>query len=216
MKRWPILVSFILFVGLCASATFWAMQVIKPASRPVAFPKPSAKIEVDPETALALFGGRSAPTAVASNFQLKGVVVANNPLESVAILVADSKPAEAVRVNSEVMPGVTVSEVHPQYVLLSDGGVMKRVELPASAPQMHVDSPLGMAQPSPTPAGIIAQNLNMAPPPPPPPQNQLSQNSPPQNSPDEAQLQAPNPPPSMPPRGGHQKPHKMKPNLNNE
>ena len=160
MKRWPILVSFVLFVGLCASATFWGMQLFKPVVRPVAFPKPSTKTEVDPEAALGLFGGRAAPAAVASNFQLRGVVVAKNPLESVAILAADSKPAEAVRVNFEIMPGVTVKEVHSQYVLLSDGGVMKRVELPEPTPQ-----PIGIVQPT-------AAAPNLAPPPPPAPQNQ--------------------------------------------
>jgi general secretion pathway protein C len=181
MKRWPILVSFILFVGLCASATFWAMQLFKPAVRPVAMPKVSNKVDVDPEAALELFGGRAVAVAAASNFQLKGVVVARNALESVAILVADSKPAEAVRVNAEVIPGVTVKEVHSQYVLLSDGGVVKRVELPAAAQQSRVDSPVGMIQaPVVAPAG--APNL----PPPPPPQNAAGQDSaaqapPPQN-----------------------------------
>jgi general secretion pathway protein C len=193
MKRWPILVSFILFVGLCASATFWAMQLFKPAVRPVAMPKQSSKVDVDPEAALELFGGRAVAVAAASNFQLKGVVVAKNAVESVAILVADSKPAEAVRVNAEVIPGVTVKEVHSQYVLLSDGGVVKRVELPASAQQSRIDSPIGMIQapamspPSPPPSlPVGAPNLPLPPqnavgqdsaaqvPPPPPPQNPAS------------------------------------------
>lgn len=167
MKRWPILVSFVLFVGLCASAAFWAMQLFKPAVRPVAMPVQSNKIEVDPEAAIGLFGGRATAVAAASNFQLKGVVVSKNALESVAILVADSKPAEAVRVNSEVMPGVTVKEVHPQYVLLSDGGVVKRVELPATAPQMRVDSPMGMIQPPQAGSPVGAPNMPSPPPPPP-------------------------------------------------
>jgi general secretion pathway protein C len=166
MKRWPIFVSFVLFVGLCASATFWAMQLFKPATRPVAIPKSAGKPEVGLEAALGLFGGRAMAVAAVSNFQLKGVVVAKNALESIAILVADSKPAEAVRVNAEVIPGVTVKEVHSQYVLLLDGGVVKRVELPSTASPTKVDSPLGAtpqipaAAPTPTSAG--------APPPPPP------------------------------------------------
>jgi len=173
MKRWPILVSFVLFVGLCASATFWAMQLFKPATRPVAVPRQSNKVEVDPEAALGLFGGRAAAVAAASNFQLKGVVVSKNALESVAILVADSKPAEVVRVNAEVIPGVTVKEVHSQFVLLSDGGVVKRVELPASTSQTRVESPIGMTPPPAagppsvpyqTPLPVGAPNLAPAPP----------------------------------------------------
>ncbi|MFI4941172.1 MAG: hypothetical protein ACHP7O_12635, partial [Burkholderiales bacterium] len=97
MKRWPILVNFILFVGLCMSGTFWAMQLFKPAARPVVAPTQRIAA-VNAEAAAGLFGGRPAAVAVASNFQLKGVVAADNALESVAILAADGKPAEAVRV----------------------------------------------------------------------------------------------------------------------
>jgi general secretion pathway protein C len=142
MKRWPVLLSFVLFVGLCASVTFWAMQFMKPAPRPVALPRANTKVQIDPEAVLALFGGRAEPVAVVSNYQLRGVVVAKHADESVAILSADSKPAEAIRVNAEVAPGVTVKEVHQQYVLLSEGGVTKKVELPVNAIQMRNDPPV--------------------------------------------------------------------------
>ncbi len=169
MKRWPILLSFILFVGLCVSGTFWAMQLFKPAVRPVAAPKQQAMTEVNPEVAVDLFGGRPVAAAATSNFQLKGVVVARNAAESVAILVPDGKPAVAVRVDSEAVPGVRVTEVHAKYVLLSEGGAIKRVELPASAQQSHPDSPLGAPQmppPMPPPMqpntngqGLVPQNI---------------------------------------------------------
>jgi len=177
MKRWPIIVSFVLFVGLCASATFWTMQLFKPAPRPVAIPKPAGKPELGLEAALGLFGGRATAVAAASNFQLKGVVVAKNALESVAILVADSKPAEAVRVNAELMPGVTVKEVHSQYVLLLDGGVVKRVELPATAPQTRAESPLGAAPQTPAaaPTGMSTPVPGGAPNAPSPPPNPAGQ-----------------------------------------
>lgn len=154
MKRWPVLLSFLLFVGLCASVTFWAMQFMKPSTRPVALPKANAKIQLDPEAAIALFGGRAEAVATVSNFQLHGVVVAKHPDESVAILSADGKPAEAIRINTEVTPGVTVKEVHQQYVLLSEGGVSKKVELPVNAVQMRADapiSPVGIQPVAPTP-----------------------------------------------------------------
>jgi len=77
-------------------------------------------------------GGRSS-FAVAGNFQLKGVVVASDPAESVAILAASGKPPRAFSTNAEVVPGVTVKEVHNSYVLLSESGVIKRVELPENA-----------------------------------------------------------------------------------
>ena len=160
-KRWSTVASFILFIGLCASVTFWALQLFKPVARPVAAPKIQRTVEIDPVAANDLFGGRAAAVVPTSNFQLKGVVVSRNPLESVAILVADGKPAVAVRVNAEASPGVVVKEVNAKYVLLSEGGMVKRVELPAVAQQIRVEPPVGtrpqepVIQPPLQPNGVL-------------------------------------------------------------
>jgi general secretion pathway protein C len=132
MKRWPLIASFVLFIALCMSAAYWAIQLLKPPVRAVAAPPQTAQPAPKLDAAAGLFGGRSS-FAVAGNFQLKGVVVAGNPAESIAILAANGKPAQSVRTNEEVMPGVTVREVQRGYVLLSEGGVVKRVELPEKA-----------------------------------------------------------------------------------
>lgn len=154
MKRWTLLASFVMFIALCASATYWALQLFRPAVRPVAAAPPAAKPEPKLDAAAGLFGGRPAAFAVASNFELKGVVVASNAGESVAIVSADGKPAQAVGVDSEVMPGVTIKEVTRQFVLLSEGGVVKRVELPESAKsQVRMEmAPPAPATPVPPPA----------------------------------------------------------------
>ncbi|MFC7516292.1 type II secretion system protein N [Herbaspirillum sp. GCM10030257] len=133
MKRLPLAVSFVLFVLLCASIAYWGMQLFKPPLRPVAAPPKAAAPEVRPDAATALFGGRAAPTQAASNYQLRGVVFSGNARDSIAILSADGKPPQAVRVDMEILPGVTVKEVHRGYVLLSDNGTTKRVELPEDA-----------------------------------------------------------------------------------
>ncbi len=130
MRRWPLFTSFLMFVALCMSAAYWAMQFIKPAARTFAAPPPAALPLPKLDAAANLLGGRVA-VAVATNYQLKGVLVGINPADSVAILSANNKPAKAVRVNAEVMPGVIVKEVQRGYVLLSDGGAIKRVDLPA-------------------------------------------------------------------------------------
>ncbi len=131
-KRLPMITSFVLFIALCISAAYWAMQLYKPAARPVAA-LPMADLPApNPESAASLFGGHST-AVVASNFQLKGVVMASNPEESVAILAANGKPAQAIRTNAEVVPGVTVKEVQRDHVLLSEGGMIKRVDLPQDA-----------------------------------------------------------------------------------
>ena len=140
MKRWPLLVSFVLFIALCVSATYWGMQFYKPPARAVAAPPPAVQAPPDPRAAVVLFGGRQGPVAVATNYQLRGVVSAGVSGESIAILAADGKPADAVRANREIQPGVIVKEVHPRYVLLQENGVIKRVELPEDAKGVSVDT----------------------------------------------------------------------------
>ena len=132
MKRWPLITSFVLFIALCVSVAYWAMQLFNPPLRAVAAPPQANQPAPRLDAAASLLGGRS-NAAVAGNFQLKGVVVASNPAESIAILAANGKPARAIRVDADVVPGVTVKEVNRRYVLLSVGGVITRVELPENA-----------------------------------------------------------------------------------
>ncbi|AIY43759.1 General secretion pathway protein C [Collimonas arenae] len=128
-KRLPEFISLLLFMLLCACTAYWVMQLIKPPVRPVAAPPPAEDAQVDVTLAAGLFGGRGTVT-VASNYQLLGVVAAKKDGESVAILSADGKPPQAVRQGKELLPGTSVKEVHATYVLLSEGGVLKRVMLP--------------------------------------------------------------------------------------
>ncbi len=128
MKRAPLITSFILFIALCASATYWAMQFIKPAQRAVVAPPQASPAEPSLDAAASLFGS-SSTLAVASNIQLKGVVVSSNPNESVAILLVNGKPAQSVRVGAEIMQGTTVKEVYSDHVLLSENDALKRVDL---------------------------------------------------------------------------------------
>lgn len=142
MKRLPAPASFILFIALCASIAYWAMQLFKPQARPVAAPPPAAQPAANIDAAAGLFGGRSS-VAVASNYQLRGVVVSGNADESVAILATEGKPAQAIRANMEIAPGVKVQEVHRGYVVLSEHGVPKRVELPQESKSQAGADPAG-------------------------------------------------------------------------
>jgi len=129
-KRMPGLVSLVLFMLLCACTTYWIMQLVKPPSRTVAAPPQEDAPKIDISQAAGLFGGSGAVAVVASNYQLLGVVVAQNPVESVVILSANGKPAQSIRIGKEVLPGVSIREVHQTYVLVSEGGVLKRLILP--------------------------------------------------------------------------------------
>ena len=157
MKRLPLITSFILFIALCASAAYWAMQLFNPPQRAVATPPKTSRPAPTLEAAASLLGEHST-AVVASNFQLKGVVVAGNPADSVAVLVANGKPSKAVRVNLEVIPGVILQEVQWDYVLLLEGSVVKRVELAAQARnKMATGVSLSAKKTSLTPAVAPAQ-----------------------------------------------------------
>ena len=128
MKRLPLFVSFIGVVALSASLAYWALQLFPLAKRPLAAAPAHKAAEARLDDAAALFGGQALAPEV-SNYQLKGVLAARNGRGSVAILVVDDKPAQALPVGREIAPGVTLTEIHPKHVLLSDGGVIKRVGL---------------------------------------------------------------------------------------
>jgi general secretion pathway protein C len=141
MKRLPILLSLLALLLLSASIAYWVLQLYQPPQRPLAAAPQGAPPEPAVEAAATLFGGQAA-TAVAANYQLTGVVAAGR--DSVAIIVAEGSPPKALKIGKEVSPGVTVSEVHPRYVMLSDGGVMKRIDMAAdtkAAAPMNANAP---------------------------------------------------------------------------
>jgi general secretion pathway protein C len=132
MKRLPVLLSFIAVLALSASLAYWAMQLFQPPQRliaPAALPSaPEARLDA----AAGLFGGQKV-AILASNYQLTGVVAAGEGNRSAAIMVLDGKPSQAVAVGRDIVPGVELLEVHPKYVLLSEGGSIKRIELAADS-----------------------------------------------------------------------------------
>jgi general secretion pathway protein C len=172
MKRLPLFISFILFIALCVSLAYWALQLFKPPLRPIAATPPASAPAINLEAAAGLFGGQQA-TAMASNIELKGIIDAGKPGESVAILAANGKPAQALAVGRELLPGLNVKEIHAGYVLLSEGGAVKRVELPekaknAGSPNQAITAPpVATAPPSAPSAPSVAAPTPAAPAPPP-------------------------------------------------
>lgn len=155
MKRLPLISTVLALAALSASCAYWALQLYQPPQRPIAAPPPAAVVEPPIEAAATLFGGQQVAAAV-GNFQLTGVVAAGGP-DSVAIIVADGKAPQAVKVGKEVAPGVVVKEVQARYVMLADGGVVKRLDLPeakpaATAPDLAAPLVPNAVPPQPAPA----------------------------------------------------------------
>lgn len=125
-KRVPLLLSLLGVIVLAASIAYWILQLYQPPQRPIAAVPVAQMPDPAIDAAGTLFGGQIA-VASATNYQLTGVVADGN--NSVAIIVAEGSPPKALRVGKELSPGVTLAEVHPRYVMLSDGGGMKRIDL---------------------------------------------------------------------------------------
>jgi general secretion pathway protein C len=129
MKYLPLASALGLCALACASTVYWGLPWFQPAPAPAAAAARTGPAPPAIEAAAALFGG--APGAApAIAFKLKGVI--EDGADSVAILAEEGKPALAVGVGKEVAPGVIVQEVHQRYVLLVDGGTVKRLDLPDS------------------------------------------------------------------------------------
>ncbi|GGY93569.1 type II secretion system protein N [Pseudoduganella plicata] len=166
MNRLPFISTVAAVVALTASVAYWGLQLYKPAQRPIAAVPVTETPPAPIDAARGLFGGDTAVAAV-SNYELRGVVAARNGQRSVAIIAANGEPPKAWPVGTELAPGVTVKDVQPRFVTLSEGGVQKRLDLPAD---------MGMSSTTAAPLPEVKRGAAPAPQqpsatPPPPPAN---------------------------------------------
>jgi general secretion pathway protein C len=153
MKRLPVVVSFLLFLVLCASLAYWALPLFSPAPRAISAP-PRVALKSPPVSAAAnLFGGAANTATAMPRVLLRGIIHAGLTADSVAILAADGSPPKSLQVDDEVMPGVTVKAIHARHVVLSDHGVTRELSLPefATASAGAISAPVaarGNAEPA--------------------------------------------------------------------
>ena len=167
-KRLPLLSSLFGVILLAGSLAYWILQLYQPPQRPLAAVPQTGLPDPAIDAAATLFGGQVA-VASATNYQLTGVVADGR--NSVAIIVAEGVPPKALKVGKELAPGITLAEVHPRYVMLSDGGVMKRVDLasdakaaaPMGGPGGPGGAPGGAPQPNAQPNFPQPQQITVAP-----------------------------------------------------
>ena len=169
MKRLPLLFTLLAVIALAMSLAYWVLQLVQPPQRPLAAAPVAQMAEPSVDAAGTLFGGQAA-AAVATSYQLTGIVSAGR--NSAAILVADGQPPRALGLGKEISAGVSVAEIHPRYVMLSDGGVLKRIELATDAKagaglsQMQGGAQPGTPAPPPLPAPVQMQPTPQTTPPP--------------------------------------------------
>jgi len=156
-KRVPLLLSLVGLILLAASLAYWILQLYQPPQRPIVAPPRTAMADPSVDAAAGLFGGQVA-VASATNYQLTGIVFAGR--DSVAIIVADGAPPKALMVGKTLSAGITLAEVHPRFVMLSDGGVMKRIDLAADGKALPQ---IGAPGPNPGQPGAAQQQTPQAP-----------------------------------------------------
>ena len=129
MKRLPLLCSFILFILLCASVTYWVLQWTAPATRALQLRAPSEPTLPDIAAAAQLFGGASAAATI-TPLQLSGIIYSAIPGERVAIITSDAKPARALGINAEVAPGIIIKQINQRSVVVLENSQQRVIPLP--------------------------------------------------------------------------------------
>ncbi len=129
MKRLPLLCSFILFILLCASVTYWVLQWTAPATRALQLRAPSEPTLPDIAAAAQLFGGASAAATI-TPLQLSGIIYSAIPGERVAIITSDAKPARALGMNAEVAPGIIIKQINQRSVVVLENSQQRVIPLP--------------------------------------------------------------------------------------
>lgn len=147
-ERLPNAVSFLFFVGIWVSVSFWFQQWLVPPKQAVEL-MPVAEQSTPPLASAAnLFGG-SEQTSILANVQINGVIRSNSSKDSVVIITADGGPSRALRLNSEIMPGIVVKAINAHSVIVAGKGTEREIALPAFASQGGI---------APDTAGLAGQN----------------------------------------------------------
>ena len=133
-ERLPNTVSFLFFIGVWVSLSFWLQQWLSPPVQPMQL-FPMAEQSIPPLSSAAnLFGG-SEQSSMLANVQLNGVIRSNSSKDSIVIIATDGGPSRALRLNSEIMPGIVVKSINARCVILSGNGTQREITLPAFASQ---------------------------------------------------------------------------------
>jgi general secretion pathway protein C len=130
MKPGRFVVILLLLAVVFASAVYWIMRFgTLSLSSPPTTTIASSEVPGNNSATVALFGAQPETLFLNGSLQATGVVIAPDPGDSVAIVISSGR-AHAFRIGAEIAPGVHLTEVHRQYVTVSDGMRTTRIDLP--------------------------------------------------------------------------------------
>jgi general secretion pathway protein C len=127
--------TFVLVIALAVTVTAWVLEFSarRTPSEPV---RPVIGGDSAPRTQAAevapiafLFG--AVPGADGADIKLIGVIAQGKQGKGIALLAVDGRPPLAVRAGEEFAAGVTLAEVRSGGVLVSRGGALQEIRLPA-------------------------------------------------------------------------------------
>ena len=129
-----------LVLVLAWQLAWWTWAFVAP---PPTAPAPrAANAAVDLSAVARLFGAQApaASRGSAGGLRLKGVVAPTPGVAASAIFSTGAGRDQSVFLDGEVLPGVRLAEVHPDFAIVSRAGVRERIDLeapraPASAPR---------------------------------------------------------------------------------
>jgi type II secretory pathway component PulC len=107
---------------------YWTWRFVAPP-RTVASAAGPAAGEVDLDAVARLFGASHAAVASGGSLRLKGVVAPTPGTVAGAIFAGANGRDIAVLPGGEAQAGVTLAEVHPDYVIVTRAGVRERIDL---------------------------------------------------------------------------------------
>lgn len=149
-----------LLLALAAVLAHWTWRLAVPETTQAVPPPPAAQTAgVEAIRAARLFGeptaadARPAARATTLNFKLHGVFAAPGTRPALAILNVDGQD-QAVARGAEVQPGVVLSEVAADHVLLVNQGVTERLDLERPQAQQAPGAPNAPREMTLTPAEI--------------------------------------------------------------
>jgi general secretion pathway protein C len=111
---------------------YWTWQWLAPTPQPRA--SNGTVISAKLSEADSLFGSAPAKAGgiaqTSTSVKLLGVAAASGDRYGHAVLQTDGKRVLAVREGEEVLPGITLAEVRPDYVVLDRSGIREKLALP--------------------------------------------------------------------------------------
>lgn len=136
MNRISQACSTLLFLLWCASLTYWTLYFTTPPSHQVASLSVHDMTKVSLTDAMSLLGGGSNNENRIPLF-LSGVILSGESGASLAIIGAPGATQRVIRRGAELMPGITLQEIHAKYIVVLDHGLQREVPLSlfSSVPQ---------------------------------------------------------------------------------